>query len=395
MLQRIYGVAFGSQGRPRRLPPPDRGGGEARPPQARPGDGPLPPAAGGAGVGVLAPERLRALAGARGLHPPPARRRRLRRGEDAAAPRRELWTQSGHWGKFRENMFVVPDEIPGTDEEADPVLSGKADLMALKPMNCPGHIQIFKQGTKSYRDLPLRMAEFGCCHRNEAHGALHGLLRVRQLTQDDAHIFCREDQIFAETKRFLDALRPGLRRHGHDRHRLQARDPARQPGPATTPTWDRAETALADALTAAGLKFDLAAGRGRLLRAEARVPPDRRHRPHLAVRHLPARLRAARALRGDLCRRGRGAAPAGDAAPGRPRHLRALHRPADRALRRPLPAVARPAAGGGRADRLRGQRLRRGGGGRAEGARASAPRPTSATRRSTTRSASTRSPRCR
>ena len=98
--------------------------------------------------------------------------------------------------------------------------------MALKPMNCPGHIQIFKQGTKSYRDLPIRMAEFGCCHRNEAHGALHGLMRVRQMTQDDAHIFCREDQIVAETKRFLDAVRAGLRRHGHDRHRLQARDAA-------------------------------------------------------------------------------------------------------------------------------------------------------------------------
>ena len=83
--------------------------------------------------------------------------------------------------------------------------------MALKPMNCPGHVQIFKQGTKSYRDLPLRMAEFGCCHRNEAHGALHGLMRVRQITQDDAHIFCSEDQIFDETRRFIDALQPGLR----------------------------------------------------------------------------------------------------------------------------------------------------------------------------------------
>ena len=92
------------------------------------------------------------------------------------------------------------------------MLSGKAELMALKPMNCPGHIQIFKQGTKSYRDLPLRMAEFGCCHRNEAHGALHGLMRVRQMTQDDAHIFCREDQIFEETRRFLDLF---ARVYGH------------------------------------------------------------------------------------------------------------------------------------------------------------------------------------
>jgi threonyl-tRNA synthetase len=174
----------------------------------------------------------------------------------------ELWRTSGHWGKFRENMFIVPDEVPETsDEEADPVLSGKAGLMALKPMNCPGHIQIFKQGTKSYRDLPLRMAEFGCCHRNEAHGALHGLLRVRQLTQDDAHIFCREDQIFAETKRFLDLF---ARVYGDmgltDIAYKLATRPAQRAGDDVT--WDRAEGALADALAAAGLKFDYALGEG-------------------------------------------------------------------------------------------------------------------------------------
>ena len=96
----------------------------------------------------------------------------------------KFWEQSGHWSKFRENMFIVPDEIPSIEEDK-PVLTGDAELMALKPMNCPAHIQIFKQGIKSYRDLPIRMAEFGCCHRNEPHGALHGLMRVRQMTQDD------------------------------------------------------------------------------------------------------------------------------------------------------------------------------------------------------------------
>ena len=111
--------------RPRGLPAPARGGGEARPPQARPRDGPLPPAAGGAGLGLLAPERLHALADARGLHPPPARRRRLRRGEDPAAARPELWGQSGHWGKFRENMFVVPDEIPGRGRGGRPGAVGR------------------------------------------------------------------------------------------------------------------------------------------------------------------------------------------------------------------------------------------------------------------------------
>ncbi|MFO1104682.1 MAG: threonine--tRNA ligase [Amaricoccus sp.] len=171
-----------------------------------------------------------------------------------------LWVQSGHWGKFRENMFVVPDEIPGTDEDK-PILSGKAELMALKPMNCPGHVQIFKQGTKSYRDLPLRMAEFGCCHRNEAHGALHGLMRVRQMTQDDAHIFCREDQITEEARRFLALF---ARVYGHMgmtdiAYKLATRPDARAGEDAT---WDRAETALADALTSNGLHFEIAPGEG-------------------------------------------------------------------------------------------------------------------------------------
>ncbi|MGN6500536.1 MAG: aminoacyl--tRNA ligase-related protein, partial [Tsuneonella sp.] len=97
------------------------------------------------------------------------------------------WEKSGHWGKDRENMFVIPDEVPNTEDEG-PLVSDEAEWMALKPMNCPAHVLIFKQGITSYRDLPLRMAEFGCCHRNEPHGALHGIMRVRQFTQDDAHI---------------------------------------------------------------------------------------------------------------------------------------------------------------------------------------------------------------
>ncbi|MCC2975124.1 threonine--tRNA ligase [Sphingomonas sp. PL-96] len=115
------------------------------------------------------------------------------------------WEQSGHWGKYRENMFVVPDEVPNTEDEGA-VISGDADLMALKPMNCPAHVLIFRQGIKSYRDLPIRMAEFGCCHRNEPHGALHGIMRVRQFTQDDAHIFVREDQLVEEVRNFCELL---------------------------------------------------------------------------------------------------------------------------------------------------------------------------------------------
>jgi threonyl-tRNA synthetase len=170
----------------------------------------------------------------------------------------ELWRQSGHWGKFRENMFVVPDEIPSVeDEDEDPVLSADARLMALKPMNCPAHVQIFKQGTKSYRDLPLRMAEFGCCHRNEAHGALHGLMRVRQMTQDDAHIFCREDQIASETARFLALFN---RVYSHMGMTDIATRPESRAG--SDATWDRAEAALAEALTQAGLAFEIAGGEG-------------------------------------------------------------------------------------------------------------------------------------
>ncbi len=168
----------------------------------------------------------------------------------------KFWEASGHWGKYRENMFVVPDEVPGTDAEG-PVISGKADFMALKPMNCPAHIQIFKQGIKSYRDLPLRMAEFGCCHRNEPHGALHGLMRVRQMTQDDAHIFCREDQIQSETEAFCALLDAVYTDFGFtDVRILLATRPEQRAG--SDETWDRAEAALGDALRATGRDFAIA-----------------------------------------------------------------------------------------------------------------------------------------
>lgn len=172
----------------------------------------------------------------------------------------KLWEMSGHWSKFRDGMFIVPDEIPSTDENK-PVLSGKADLMALKPMNCPAHVQIFNQGIKSYRDLPIRMAEFGCCHRNEAHGALHGLMRVRQMTQDDAHIFCREDQIDAEVAKFLALFNRVYSDMGMTdiKYKLATRPAVRAGDDAV---WDRAEKALADALTGAGVDFSYAQGDG-------------------------------------------------------------------------------------------------------------------------------------
>jgi len=160
------------------------------------------------------------------------------------------WEQSGHWGKYRENMFVVPDEIPNTDEEG-PVLSGEGDLMALKPMNCPAHVLIFRQGIKSYRDLPIRMAEFGCCHRNEPHGALHGIMRVRQFTQDDAHIFVREDQLVAEISQFCDLLDSVYKDLGFDSYAIKlALRPEKRFG--SEEMWDKAEQTLRDAVAASG-----------------------------------------------------------------------------------------------------------------------------------------------
>ena len=173
---------------------------------------------------------------------------------------KKFWEQSGHWEKFRENMFVVPDEVPSLDDE-ETVLSGEADLMALKPMNCPAHVQIFKQGIKSYRDLPLRMAEFGCCHRNEPHGALHGLMRVRQMTQDDAHIFCREDQIISEAVDFCNLVKQVYTDLGFEDVSVKlALRPELRAG--EDEVWDRAEDGLRAALKAAGLEWEELPGEG-------------------------------------------------------------------------------------------------------------------------------------
>ena len=167
------------------------------------------------------------------------------------------WEQSGHWGKYRENMFVVPDEIPNTEDEGA-ILSGDADLMALKPMNCPAHVLIFKQGIKSYRDLPIRMAEFGCCHRNEPHGALHGIMRVRQFTQDDAHIFVREDQLVEEVRKFCELLHSVYQDLGFTDYAVKlALRPEKRFG--SDEMWDQSEQELRDAVQASNLPEDIKA----------------------------------------------------------------------------------------------------------------------------------------
>lgn len=159
---------------------------------------------------------------------------------------RTLWERSGHWEMYAEHMFTTHAE------ERD---------YAVKPMNCPGHIQIFNQGLKSYRDLPLRLAEFGSCHRNEPSGALHGLMRVRGFVQDDAHIFCTEDQVLAESMAFIDLLQKVYADFGfRDILVKLSTRPERRIG--SDETWDRAEAALRDALESKGLPFDLQPGEG-------------------------------------------------------------------------------------------------------------------------------------
>lgn len=161
---------------------------------------------------------------------------------------RSLWEKSGHWDKFGDNIFTVR-----TDE-------GER-VLGLKPMNCPAHVQIFRQGIKSYRDLPIRMAEFGACHRNEPSGALHGIMRVRAFTQDDAHIFCRVDQMKAESIAFIEQLRRVYSDFGFDEMRIKFADrpPVRAGEDAV---WDRAETALREAVEASGHPFEINPGEG-------------------------------------------------------------------------------------------------------------------------------------
>lgn len=161
---------------------------------------------------------------------------------------RSLWERSGHWAKYKENMFITESE---------------KRLFALKPMNCPGHVEIFKSRLRSYKDLPLRMAEFGSCTRNEASGALHGIMRVRGFVQDDAHIFCTEEQIPSEVKKFCHLLKDIYRDFGFTDDKISVKFSTRpELRVGDDATWDRAEAALAEACTQAGLEYTLQPGEG-------------------------------------------------------------------------------------------------------------------------------------
>lgn len=161
---------------------------------------------------------------------------------------RSLWERSGHWAKYKENMFITESE---------------KRLFALKPMNCPGHVEIFKQGIKSYKDLPLRLAEFGSCTRNEPSGSLHGIMRVRGFVQDDAHIFCTEEQISSEVSKFCALLKRMYADFGFAEDRILVKFSTRpEQRVGDDATWDRAEKALSDACADAGLKYEIAEGEG-------------------------------------------------------------------------------------------------------------------------------------
>ncbi len=169
------------------------------------------------------------------------------------------WEQSGHWGKYRENMFVIPDEVPNSTDEGA-LVSADAQWMALKPMNCPAHVLVFKQGITSYRDLPIRLGEMGVCHRNEPHGALHGLMRVRQFTQDDAHIFCTEGQVVEEVQAFCRLADQVYRDFGFTYAIKLALRPEQRFG--SDADWDQAEEELRAALRALGMEWEELPGEG-------------------------------------------------------------------------------------------------------------------------------------
>ena len=165
---------------------------------------------------------------------------------------RKLWEKSGHWDKYRENMYIT---------EIDEEHANEKRVNALKPMSCPAHVQIYNQGIKSYRDLPVRLAEFGCCHRYEASGTLHGLMRVRQLTQDDGHIFCTEDQIESETQNFIEVLSEVYKELGFKKFKinLSTRPDVRV---GSDEVWDKAEDALQHAINKLNLEYEVSEGDG-------------------------------------------------------------------------------------------------------------------------------------
>ncbi len=281
--------------------------------------------------------------------------------QEVSAPQvldKKLWEISGHWGWYRENMFMARPAGDDAEKEDERVY-------AIKPMNCPGHIQIFKNGLRSYRELPLRLAEFGVVHRYEPSGALHGVMRVRAFTQDDAHIFCTEEQLAAECHKINELILSVYADFGFDKIvvKLSTRPDKRvgsrrDVGPRRS--GDDARARRDQGAPRQRRHHPDQSGRGRVLRAEVRIRAARRHRPRLAMRHHPGRLQPAGALRRLLHRRQQREDDAGDDPPRDLRLDRTLHRHPAREPRRASAAVARPGPDRRLHDHLGGRRLRDG-----------------------------------
>ena len=260
-----------------------------------------------------------------------------------------LWETSGHLDFYNENMYS-PMDVDGQD-------------YYVKPMNCPFHIQIYKNGLQSYRDLPIRLGELGTVYRYERSGVLHGLLRVRGFTQDDAHIFCRPDQVRAEIEGCVDFMMVFLNAFGFEKFHvyLATRDESGKYA-GSLEDWGMATNVAARRHPGARLAVRHGRGRRRILRPEDRRQDDRRARPRVAVHNDPVRLQSAGAVRRLLHRRGRPRAPAIHGAPGAARLDGALLRRARRALRRRVPALAGAGAGHGHPDRGPSRGVRQQGG---------------------------------
>ena len=261
----------------------------------------------------------------------------------------ELWHRSGHWDNYKENMFFIESE---------------GRRFALKPMNCPGACVVFGSRRHSYRELPLRLAEFGKVFRNEREGVLHGLLRVRAFTQDDAHVYCTEEQVTAEVVDIIEAIDELYARFGFEDPALElSTRPEKSIG--TAEQWERAESALKKALDSTGRDYKLNPGEGAFYGPKIDFHVTDALGPLVAARHLPARLLHARALRPLLYRRRQRRTPPGDDPPRAAGLDGALRGDPDRAPRRAAAAVAGARAGPGAAGRRPPQRVRRTGGRRA------------------------------
>ena len=256
--------------------------------------------------------------------------------------RRELWERSGHWDNYKENMYFTQiDDQP----------------YAVKPMNCPGGLLIYKSRRRSYRDLPLRMAELGRVHRHEMSGVLHGLFRVRYFTQDDAHIYCTPEQLEEEVLGVVRFMQHIYAAFGFSDVKIElSTRPDKSIG--SDEVWELAEGVLARVLEGEGIDVRAQPRRRRLLRPQDRLPHPRRHGPHLAVRHHPGRLRHAGAAGHHLHRGRQRRAPAGHDPPRAAGQHRALHGHPARALRRQPADLARAGAGPGAADRRPPRRVR-------------------------------------